>query len=97
MKDLCALSAHEGVEFALLTKGGQQMVFRGNDHHVNSLNGETVPQYRDAGWKWSGHTHVYGGLIPSDGDQKILALFNQRQSAIYDYNGKRGMVYNEEA
>lgn len=88
MKDLCALSAYEGVEFALLTKGGQRMVFRGNDHHVNSLNGETVPQYRDAGWKWSGHTHVYGGTLPSDGDQKILALFEQTRSVMYNYKGE---------
>lgn len=72
------------------------MVFRGNDHHVNSLNGETVPQYRDAGWKWSGHTHVYGGVIASDGDIKILRLFNQEQSAIYDYRGDWGLVYAKE-
>lgn len=87
LKDIAALSAHEGVEFALLTRKGERMVFRGNDHHVNALNGATVQQYRDDGWKWSGHTHVYGGLISSDGDQKILALFDQRQSAIYDYSG----------
>lgn len=85
--DISALSAHEGVEFAMLTRKGERMIFRGNDHHVNSLNGETVPQYRDAGWKWSGHTHVYGGVIPSDGDQKILALFGQQKSVIYDYAG----------
>ena len=97
LKDIAALSAHEGVEFALLTRKGERMVFRGNDHHVNSLNGLTVPQYRDAGWKWSGHTHVYGGTIPSDGDLKILKLFNQNQSAIYDYRGERGMVFNDEA
>ena len=97
MKDLSALTAHEGVEFALLTKNGQRMVFRGNDHHVNALNGVTVPAYRDAGWKWSGHTHAYGGLLPSDGDIKILKLFNQKQSAIYDYKGKRGMVFNDES
>ncbi len=97
LKDIAALSAHEGVEFALLTRKGERMVFRGNDHHVNSLNGQTVPQYRDAGWKWSGHTHVYGGTIPSDGDLKILKLFNQNQSAIYDYRGERGMVFNDEA
>ena len=87
MKDLAALSAHEGVEFALLTKGGERMVFRGNDHHVNSLNGLTATQYRDAGWKWSGHTHVYGGLLPSDGDLKILSLFDQQKSVIYNYTG----------
>lgn len=87
LKDIAALSAHEGVEFALLTRKGERMVFRGNDHHVNSLNGLTAPQYRDAGWKWSGHTHVYGGIIPSDGDQKILSLFGQQQSVIYNYSG----------
>lgn len=97
LKDIAALSAHEGVEFALLTRKGKRMVFRGNDHHVNALNGATVQQYRDDGWKWSGHTHVYGGIIPSDGDQKILKLFNQNQSAIYDYRGERGMVFNDEA
>ena len=97
LKDIAALSAHEGVEFAMLTRKGERMIFRGNDHHVNSLNGLTVPTYRDAGWKWSGHTHVYGGLLPSDGDTKILKLFNQKQSAIYDYRGKRGMVFNDES
>lgn len=96
LKDIAALSAHEGVEFALLTRKGERMVFRGNDHHVNSLNGLTVPTYRDAGWKWSGHTHVYGGLLPSDGDTKILKLFNQKQSAIYDYRGQWGIMYAEE-
>ena len=96
LKDMAALSAHEGVEFAMLTRKGERMIFRGNDHHVTSLNGETVPQYRDAGWKWSGHTHVYGGLLPSDGDAKILKLFNQKQSAIYDYRGQWGLMYAEE-
>jgi uncharacterized protein with gpF-like domain len=96
LKDIAALSAHEGVEFAMLTRKGERMIFRGNDHHVNSLNGLTVPTYRDAGWKWSGHTHVYGGLLPSDGDTKILKLFNQKQSAIYDYRGQWGIMYAEE-
>lgn len=96
LKDIAALSAHEGVEFAMLTRKGERMIFRGNDHHVNSLNGLTVPKYRDAGWKWSGHTHVYSGLLPSDGDTKILKLFNQKQSAIYDYRGQWGIMYAEE-
>ena len=87
LKDMAALSAHEGVEFAMLTRKGERMIFRGNDHHVTSLNGATVPQYRDAGWKWSGHTHVYGGLLPSDGDMKILSLFDQQKSVIYNYTG----------
>lgn len=79
-----------------LTRNGQRMIFRGNDHHVNSLNGVTVPTYRDAGWKWSGHTHVYGGILPSDGDIKILKLFNQKQSVIFDYRGQWGLMYAEE-
>ena len=44
-----------------------------------------------AGYRWSGHTHPrigYNVRISSSGDQNILKIFNQTQSAIYDSSGK---------
>ena len=94
MRDLAALSAHEEVEFALLTRKNKRMVIRGNLTNVSAINERTVSRYRDNGWKWSGHTHVRGGLVPSDGDLKILKMFNQKQSAIYDAMGRYVVMRN---
>jgi hypothetical protein len=44
----------------------------------------------EQGYKWSGHTHTgveAFARTPSDGDYKVLAMFPQKQSAIYDMTG----------
>ena len=94
MRDLAALSAHEEVEFALFTRKKERMVVRGDLTSIETINEHSVASYRDSGWKWSGHTHVRGGLVPSDGDLKILKLFHQKQSAIYDATGRYVVMRN---
>lgn len=95
MRDLSALSAHEGVEFALLTRKSERMVIRGTEQHVNAINGIAAREFAKEGWKWSGHTHVVGGLIPSEGDRLVLERFNQDRSVIYDAAGRFGLFYRK--
>ena len=56
MKDLAALTAHTGDEFAMFTKGNERLVIRGDAVHVN-INYDTAKQMASEGWRWSGHTH----------------------------------------
>lgn len=87
MRDLAALSASNGVEYAMLTRKGERMILRGNLDKVNLINGASARKYAKDGWKWSGHTHVVGGLVPSAGDMYILSQFKQKKSLLYNYNG----------
>ncbi|MBQ3330813.1 MAG: hypothetical protein IJG87_06510 [Ruminococcus sp.] len=86
-RDMCALAAHEGVEFALLTRRGERMLIRGTTKSVDAINGITAKQYRDDGWRWSGHVHVVGGLVPSPFDIYIMKLFGQNQTTLFDVSG----------
>ena len=95
MRDLSALSAHEGVEFALLSKGQTRMVIRGSELKVSSVNSTTARQFASDGWKISGHTHVFGGIVPSDGDESMVRAFNQSRSMVCDITGQWGMVYGK--
>lgn len=92
MKDLSALSASNGVEYALLTRKNERMVIRGDLQTVGLINDKTVESYREQGWKWSGHTHVVGGLVPSNGDLVILELFHQKKSLLYDHLGNYTII-----
>ena len=91
MKDLAALTAHEGVEFALFTRKGERMIIRGDVLHVN-IDTETASQMSADGWRWSGHTHPGAGslaLIDSEGDRLILRCFtNQSMGVIYNSKGR---------
>ena len=90
MKDLAALTAKTGVEFALFTKDNSRMVVRGNEISVN-IDIETAKQLAAEGYKWSGHTHPGADdptKIPSSGDLEVLAAFGQTQSVIYDSVGR---------
>lgn len=91
MKDLAALTAQTGDEFAMFTKGGERLIVRGNHMRVN-IHEEEAAQMAAAGYRWSGHTHPGDGvnvLQASDGDYKILKAFGQRKSCIYDVYGRK--------
>lgn len=90
MLDLAALTANTGNEFAMFTRQGKRLIMRGDIETVPVRKADALKLF-NAGYRWSGHTHVgrtAADLIASDGDKKILALFRQRRSAIYNALGK---------
>ena len=89
LKDLAALTAKTGNEFAMFTRGSQRMIVRGNANAVN-INGSMAQKLYNSGFKWSGHTHPGTGLnvkFASEGDIYILNQFKQTQSVILDSRG----------
>ena len=90
MKDLAALTAHTGCEFALFTKGNQRFIIRGNAFMVN-VTEEKAQGLAEAGYRWSGHTHPGEGInvrMASPGDKAVLRQFAQTVSAIWDQHGR---------
>lgn len=90
MKDLSAMTAFTGDEFALFTKGGERLVIRGNANSVN-IDSEKAAELSKQGYKWSGHTHPgveKNCSMPSAGDKEILKCFKQKMSVIYDSKGQ---------
>lgn len=90
MKDLSALTAFTGDEFAMFTKGGERLVIRGNTNSVN-IDVQKALELSKQGYRWSGHTHPgvdWNSSMPSGGDKEILRCFKQETSVIYDSKGK---------
>ena len=90
MKDLSALTAATGDEFAMFTKGNERLIIRGNAYRVNIDVGAANKLAQD-GYKWSGHTHPGIDIncsMPSSGDKEILKCFEQNESVIYDSKGQ---------
>lgn len=90
MKDLSALTAFTGDEFAMFTKGGERLIIRGNTHSVN-IDVKKALELSKQGYRWSGHTHPgveWNSSMPSGGDKEILKCFKQETSVIYDSKGK---------
>ena len=90
LRDISALTAKTGDEFALFTRKGERMIVRGNAYMTN-INREIAERMASEGWRWSGHTHPgtdYFCLIPSDGDKMILRAFGQGQSCIVNSTGQ---------
>jgi len=86
MKDLSALTAKTGVEFAMFTRGSERLVIRGIKDKVD-VNRERALALKTQGYTWSGHTHV-DTLIESGGDLDILNAFDQKSSVIYNAEGE---------
>ncbi|MCM1365027.1 MAG: hypothetical protein NC122_06445 [Faecalibacterium sp.] len=89
MKDLAALTAKTGVEFAMFTKGNERLVVRGNSYMVD-INADMAAELNHNGYRWSGHTHPgldFLSMQPSDGDYTILDYFKQKVSTIYNSKG----------
>ena len=90
MKDLSALTAKTGDEFALFTKDGKRLIIRGNSNSVN-IDVAKAKDLAAQGYKWSGHTHPgITSLImqASDGDYAILDCFDQQYSVIHNSKGE---------
>ncbi len=90
LRDISALTAKTGDEFALFTRRGERMVVRGNGHLTN-IDTEAARQMAADGWRWSGHTHPGSGInakMPSPGDYAVLKAFKQEYSVILDSSGK---------
>lgn len=89
MRDLAALTAKTGDEFAMFTKGKERLVIRGNAYMVN-IGIEEAMRFAGEGYRWSGHTHPgidLSCLQASRGDMDILNCFNQDMSVIYNSKG----------
>jgi len=89
MKDLSALTAKEGVEFAMFTRGSERLIVRGDERHVN-IGSIIAAELNALGYKWSGHTHPGDSMIvllSSEGDREVLRAFNQDISVIYNSIG----------
>ena len=90
MKDLSALTAKTGVEFAMFTKDNQRLIVRGDDVSVN-VDVEEAKELAKQGYKWSGHTHPGADdltKMASAGDIEVLKAFGQDRSVIYDSMGR---------
>lgn len=90
MKDLAALTASTGDEFAMFTKGGERLVVRGDAYHVN-IDPSDAAAMAMQGYRWSGHTHPGDDVnvcIASPGDVAVLKSFGQKRSAISDSLGR---------
>ena len=89
MMDLSALTAKEGIEFAMFTRGQERLVVRGNERRVN-ISAQEAASLNAQGYKWSGHTHPGDNKVvlrPSGGDRAVLRAFNQNTSVIYNSIG----------
>lgn len=98
MSDLAALTAKTGDEFALFTRKNQRLIVRGNYYKVD-IQREEAAALNAKGYVWSGHTHPGADrncLIASDGDFKILALFDQSRSTIFNSVGQHLEFYKKE-
>ena len=94
MRDLAALTATTGAEFAMLTKGNERLIIRGGPYETPMTDDEAT-EYRKQGYRLSGHTHpgiTRDTLSGSKGDRRMLGLFEQGQSLVYNSGGK-GYVF----
>lgn len=97
MKDLAALTAVTGSEFAMFTKGNVRLIIRGNSRMVQ-IDSDGAIELAKMGYRWSGHTHPGDSpfvLSASDGDKLVLKRFNQENSAIYNSKGQYNVFGKE--
>ncbi len=90
MKDLSALTAKTGVEFAMFTRRNERLIVRGNEYMVD-INADMAFKLNESGYRWSGHTHPGDTLFclnASDGDRQVLSYFKQDSSSIYNSKGQ---------
>ena len=97
LADLSALTAKEGVEFAMFTKKNERLIIRGNEYMVN-IDEQLAKKLSKEGYRWSGHTHpgdTMFVLFASDGDKQILKCFNQLRSVIMNSKGQFNVFRKE--
>lgn len=90
MRDMAALTAQTGDEYALFTRKGKRLVIRGSVSMTN-IDEQMAREMAAAGWRWSGHTHPGTDLFclySSEGDRLVLEAFGQETSVIYNSLGQ---------
>jgi len=93
MEDLSAMTAQENVEFALFEKDGVQLIARGDKRTIR-ISADMLEKMSHLGYEWTGHTHVGLNLMSSDGDKRVLSLFEQKESYVYNAKGERDSFVN---
>jgi hypothetical protein len=91
MRDLAALTAETGDEFAMFTTGGRRLIVRGGPRSV-PITVERAGELSAQGFRWSGHTHPgpTPAVLPSSvGDRAVLEAFGHGRSQIRNSIGER--------
>jgi hypothetical protein len=92
-RDIAALTAETGDEFAMFSTGGRRLVYRGDANSV-PITPELAEQLAARGWRWSNHTHPgldTGVLRSSFGDRAVLSAMGGQRSSILNSRGQRSM------
>jgi hypothetical protein len=96
-RDIAALTAETGNEFAMFTTGGRRLIYRGDANSV-PITPEMAEQLADSGWRWSSHTHPGSDatvLRSSPGDRAVLDAMGRQRSTILNSSGQRRMFTPE--
>lgn len=94
MSDLISLTAINGCEYAMFTKGSERIIIRGTRYSTSDY--DTLLSLANQGYKWSGHTHPFNDWpMGSNGDIEILKLFKNEWSIVYNSFGKRSLFDKE--
>lgn len=89
MKDLSCMTAVTDLEFSLFERNDMYILVKGTNHSV-PLRKDEAGYLVNSHFKWIGHTHPGHSkycLYPSDGDRRMLMLFSQESSTIYNSIG----------
>ena len=93
MSDLISLTAINGCEYAMFTKGSERIIIRGTRYSTS--DGATLISLAKQGYRWSGHTHPFNDWpAPSNGDIETLKLFKNKKTIVYNSFGK-ATVFND--
>ncbi|MFC4158796.1 hypothetical protein [Chitinimonas lacunae] len=90
-RDLAALTASTGDEFAMFSTGGRRLLIRGDATSV-PITPEMATDLASQGWRWSSHVHPgfdSSVLRSSIGDRAVLDAMGANQSAIFNSLGQR--------
>jgi hypothetical protein len=90
LRDLAALTAQTGDEFAIFTRGPQRMIIRGTKSTVPIFE-EDAAKLAAEGWRWSGHSHPGTQryiLKASEGDMAVLGASGGKMSVIVNSVGE---------
>lgn len=96
MNDLRNLTLHTGDEFAIMTRGSQRLVLRGQGGAVPTLSEANAALFRQQDFRLSGHTHTPGyQAVGSDGDKAFLRALEQRRSGVWgaQFGDRPGVFY----
>ncbi|PAT43023.1 hypothetical protein CK621_05670 [Vandammella animalimorsus] len=79
LRDLAALTAATGDEFAMFSTGGRRLLVRGNKTSV-PITPDMARDLAQNGWRWSAHTHPGTStnvLRSSPGDRAVLGAMRE--------------------